>query len=36
MARYARKIVSVLCSAALIGSIAYTASAESGLTGFKK
>lgn len=36
MARYARKIVSVLCSAALLGSIAYTASAESGLTGFKK
>lgn len=36
MARYARKIVSVLCSAALVSSIAYTASAESGLTGYKK
>ncbi len=31
MARYARKIVSVLCSAALIGSVAYSAAAESDL-----
>lgn len=36
MAQYAKKIVSVLCSVALAGSIGFTASAENGLTGYKK
>ena len=36
MARYARKFVSVLCSAALIGSVAYSAAAESDLTALEK